>query len=388
MFPYLASKLVLIWGPFRLLGSHMVLLSLGAALCAYFTFRLLPALWDRLPHDQGKAFVKDSEKAKGKPTGAGLILVSIFTIITLILIPFSLRFYGLIITLFLCMLTGYLDDRSQVPWGQLKKGLLDGVIVLMAAAFLCGGKDTVIWLPFIKGSLPGGGFLVPVYIYIPVAAILLWLSINAVNCSDGVDGLAGSLAFLTLFIMGCFLYGITGHTKMAEYLLVPHYKDGALWAITLFSACGMLAGYLWYNANPSSVLMGDAGSRFLGLLIGLAGLASGNPFILLITAPILIINGGTGLVKLVLLRTLKKLGFDVRQALSNIPNPINPQNFATDEEVEKQIGLVRFIQRYRFPIHDQCRKNMHWSDTQVLVRFFLLQATITPLLILIFIKLR
>ena len=85
---------------------------------------------------------------------------------------------------------------------------------------------------------------------------------------------------------------------------------------------------------------------------------------------------------------VKKLGFDVRQALSNVPNPINPKNFATDEEVEKQIGLVRFIQRYRFPIHDQCRKNLNWSDTQVLVRFMLLQAVTTPFFILMFIKLR
>jgi phospho-N-acetylmuramoyl-pentapeptide-transferase len=120
----------------------------------------------------------------------------------------------------------------------------------------------------------------------------------------------------------------------------------------------------------------------------MAGIATGNPFILLVAAPILIVNGGTGLIKLVLLRLLKKLGFDVRQALSNIPNPINPQNFATDEEVEKQIGLVRFLHRYRFPIHDQCRKNLGWSDTQVLVRFMLLQSMITPLMILLFIKLR
>ena len=135
-------------------------------------------------------------------------------------------------------------------------------------------------------------------------------------------------------------------------------------------------------------MMGDAGSRFLGLLIGLCSLATGNPAMLLVVAHILLLNGGTGLVKLLLLRLLKKLGFDVRQALSNVPNPINPKNFATDEEVEKQIALVRFIQRYRFPIHDQCRKNLNWSDTQVLVRFMLLQAVTTPFFILMFIKLR
>ena len=134
--------------------------------------------------------------------------------------------------------------------------------------------------------------------------------------------------------------------------------------------------------------MGDAGSRFLGLLIGLASLASGNPFMLLIVATMLLLNGCIGLIKITILQQLKRLGYDIRQPLSNVPNPINPKNFATDEEVKKQIGFVRFLHRYRFPIHDHCRKNLKWSDTQVLVRFMLLQALVTPFLILLFIKLR
>ncbi len=388
MLPFISSLLTKYYGPFRLFSSYLVLLAIGTGLAALLCFILLPKMWENLPHDQGKAFVKDSEKAKGKPTGAGVIMVSIFTIVCLIIMPFDLRFYGIILCLFLSMLTGYFDDRSEKPWGQLKKGLMDAVVVILAAAFLCGGKSVVVWIPFWKFSLPGGGFYVPPYIYIPVAAFLLWGTINTVNCSDGVDGLAGSLALLTLFGLGGFLYGFTGYNKVAEYLLIPHYKSGAQWALVVYTACGILAGYLWHNASPSAVLMGDAGSRFLGLLIGMAGLATGNPFILLVAAPILIINGGTGLIKILLFRFLKKLGFDIRQPLSRIPNPINPKNFATDEEVEKQIGLVRFLHRYRFPIHDQCRKNLHWSDTQVLVRFMLLQSMITPLMILLFIKLR
>ncbi len=388
MLPFLSELLTQYWGPFRLLSSFLVIIAIGSTLAALATFILLPKLWHRLPHDGGKAFVKGSEAAKGKPTGAGVILVTIFTIVTLLVMPLHWRFIGILACLYFCMMTGYLDDRSTQPWGQLKKGLLDAAAVLAAAALLSRGKDVTIWIPFFKGSAPGGGFVIPVAIYIPCAAFLLWISINAVNCSDGVDGLAGSLALMTLFILGLVLYGVTGHKKIAEYLLLPHYTDGAHWATMSYITCGMLAGYLWYNAKPSSVMMGDAGSRFLGLLIGLCSLATGNPAMLLVVAHILLLNGGTGLVKLLLLRFLKKLGFDVRQALSNVPNPINPKNFATDEEVEKQIGLVRFIQRYRFPIHDQCRKNLNWSDTQVLVRFMLLQAVTTPFFILMFIKLR
>ena len=221
MLPFISFKLTPFFGPFRLLSSFLVLIALGAGLAAILNFCLLPKLWNHLPHDQGKAFVKGSEKAKGKPTGAGVIMVSIFSIVSLIIMPFEPRFYGIVLCLFLSMLTGYFDDRSQTPWGQLKKGLMDAVVVILAASFLCGGKSVVVWFPFWKGSLAGGGIYVPPIIYIPVVAFLLWLCINAVNCSDGVDGLAGSLALLTLFVLGGFLYAFTGYNKMAEYLLIP-----------------------------------------------------------------------------------------------------------------------------------------------------------------------
>ncbi|MBR0460051.1 MAG: hypothetical protein IJJ26_12505 [Victivallales bacterium] len=388
MLPYLAQFLKNVWGPFRLLESYLMLAGLGAFLAALFSWLLLPRLWDHLPHDQGKAFVKDSEKAKGKPTGAGAIIVPICCLVTLLILPLSRQFAVLLCCLFLSMLTGYLDDRSERPWGRLKKGLLDALITILAAAALCWGKPAPIWLPVFKGPGPGGSFLMPVWAYIPVAAFLLWFAINAVNCSDGVDGLAGSLALLTLVILGFFLYIVMGHSVIAKYLLLPHYPDGARWALLLFTASGMLCGYLWHNASPSAVLMGDAGSRFLGLLIGMAALATGNPLFLLITAPILIINGGTGLVKILFFQFLRKLGFDIRQPLRNVPNPINPKNFATDEEVQKQLPIVRAFHRVRFPLHDQCRKNWHWSDTQVLVRFVLLQALLVPFLMLLFIKVR
>lgn len=388
MLPYLSDILVDVWGPFRLLSSHAVLIFLGAMLAGVLNLFLLPRLWKYLPHDQGKAFVKDSEKAKGKPTAAGIIMVCIFTVVLLLVMPLNWRCACTIAVLFVTMLTGFGDDISKKPWGQLKKGILDFIVSLAAAACICGCRDATIWLPFFKGGGIGGSYVVAAWLYIPLAACVLWISINAVNCSDGVDGLAGSLALLTLFFMGAFLYGVTGHYTVAKYLLLPHYQDGARWAIMMFSACGMLAGYLWHNASPSAVLMGDAGSRFLGLLIGVATLASGNPFMLLVCAPILLANGGTGLVKIVLLRCLRRLGYDVRLPLSRVPNPINPKNFATDEEAERQIGLVKVINRYRFPIHDQCRKNLNWSDTQVLVRFMLLQGMITPLLVVLFIKLR
>jgi len=388
MLPYLAPWLTQFWGPFRLFESHLTLICLGTSLCAFLTFFLLPRCWRFLPYDKGKAFVKNSEEAKGKPTGAGIIFVLLFLACLALVLPPSGKLWGIALCLLACMLTGFFDDASKASWSEIKKGLWDAVIALAAAAIICEGQDSVIWLPLIKGTQPGGGFLIPFWLYLPAAAALLWLSINVVNCSDGVDGMAGSLSLLGLCGLGAFLYGVAGHITLAKYLLIPHNPEGAHWGILIFTAAGGLAGYIWHNANPSAVLMGDAGSRFLGLLIGMGVLASGNPFLYLAVAPILLVNGGIGLIKLSFLRLLKKFGFDVRPPLRNIVNPKNPDNFASDEEVSQQLFLVQLIHRLRCPVHDHCRKNLNWSVTQVVTRFMLMQSMLMPLILILIIKLR
>jgi phospho-N-acetylmuramoyl-pentapeptide-transferase len=171
---------------------------------------------------------------------------------------------------------------------------------------------------------------------------------------------------------------------MAAYLLVPHNMEGAKWAVLIVSATGALAGYLWHNAEPSAVLMGDAGSRFLGLLVGIAVLASGNPALILVVAPVVLVNGGTGLVKLALLRALKRMGVDTR----------SPQKLAGAAQQSgggappSQFVLVRLLHRVRLPLHDHCRKELRWSNPQVLLRFALLQVFLTPLLLGLLVKVR
>jgi phospho-N-acetylmuramoyl-pentapeptide-transferase len=388
MLPYLAPYLQSVWGPFRLLGSHLTLICLGACLSAVLTVWLLPRLWHLLPQDRGKNFVAGSDRAKGKPTGAGIIFVLVFLFCLALVLPASWKLWCIAACLVVSMLTGYFDDASRGSWGECKKGLWDAGICLAVVLILSGGGAMKVWLPLIKGNLPGGAFLLPAWLYLPLATALLWLSINVVNCSDGVDALAGSLTLLALFGMGAFLYGVLGHVKIANYLLIPHEPEGAYYAIMIFTAAGSLAGYIWHNAGPSAVMMGDAGSRFLGLLLGIAVLVAGNPFLYLAVATILFINGGAGLVKLVVFRLLRKCGYDVRPPLRNIPNPIHPERFASDEEAARQLPLVQKLHRFRCPMHDHCRKNLSWSDTQVVIRFMLLQAMLMPLLLLVILKLR
>lgn len=365
------------WGPLRLFKSHSFLLALGAMCAAAAVLFLLPRLWDLLPRDRGKVLAADGgAQSAGKPTGAGFLFSLISLPVALLVTPMNFMDAGIVVCLLAVMLFGYLDDRSIEPWGELRKGLLDAAVCLAVSILLyselSGGAGGVeMWWPFFKGST-----LVPWWAYMPGATLLLWISVNATNCSDGVDGLAGSLTLISLFSISVFLYVVAGNATVAEYLLVPTSPVAPRWAILTMTLAGALAGYLWYNADPSKVLMGDAGSRFLGLAVGTAVLVSGNPFLLLVFAPMVLMNGGMGLVKLALLRIFRKLGFDV-----TIPG-------REGAAPGRRIFVVRVLQRVSFPLHDHFRRKLQWSKGQILMRFILIQAFISPLLFVIFVKIR
>jgi phospho-N-acetylmuramoyl-pentapeptide-transferase len=348
------------------------LLSIGILTTWILTWILLPRLWHRLPHDHGKALVPGGELSKGKPTGAGIILSLVSLVVMVFVVPPDWSVWGVIATLMGAMYFGYADDASKVPWGQLKKGLLDFACSLAAAFCVCHGEATPIWVPLFKGTI-----LLSPYIYIPCATLILLISINAMNCSDGVDGLAGSLGLISLLSLAALLYLVLGYKPVADYLLLPHYPDSAKWAIMAATIAGSFGGYLWYNAEPSKVLMGDAGSRMLGLAIGVAVLATGNPLLILVFAPMVLANGGTGLVKILLLRFFRKLGFDT-----------TPTNRLPPEKAAEQLGIIKEMHKVRFPLHDHCRKNLGWTNAQVLMRFVLIQSLLIPFLFALFTKVR
>lgn len=371
---WISPYLVRVWGPFRLLGSHMMLLAAGALTAGLAVWFFMPRFFHLLPADKGKALASDGgRRSVGKPTGAGLPLLLLTLPSLLLFAPLHLSEWGVVVCLLVCMMFGFWDDRSQVEWGQWKKGALDLAVALAAAVFLYRGQAAShLWLPFVKGAVE-----LPASLYVPGATMLLWFTINATNCSDGVDGLAGSLTLFSLFSLAGLLYGVIGYRPVADYLLIPHNPDGARWAILVAVVAGALAGYLWYNAEPSRVLMGDAGSRLLGMLVGVAVLAAGNPFLIFVVSPVVLVNGGTGLFKLGLLRVFRRVGFDVR-----------PTHMLTPEDAERQSVLVKTLHSVRFPLHDHCRKNLRWSNAQVLMRFALIQAFLTPLLFVALVKIR
>ena len=349
MIPWLGDLLQPFFGPFRLLGSRVLLIGFGVTAAALLTWLLLPRLWKLLPRDHGRADAVAGQASIGKPVGAGLIFTLIYAIVCLLIVPFSARSLELLGCALLAMAEGFLDDRSRTGWSEYRLGAVDFAVSLLGAAAICQLHPVTMWLPFLKTAFP-----VPVWIFMPIACVLIWLSINATNCTDGVDGLSGSLASIALFYLGLILYGVVGHPDIARYLQVPHYPEAVSYAMLCFPMVGCLAGYLWHNAQPSAVLMGDAGSRPIGFLLGALVMGTGNPVLIIVIAGVVFANGATGLVKMALLRFFR-------------------------------IGIFTHV---RLPLHDHARQRLGWSNTQVLLRFALLQALGTPVLLLLVLKLR
>ena len=354
MLYYLGGILTNYFGPARLLQSYTILIALalysGFLIVRYF----LPSFYNLLPHDRGREFTINAEAAKGKPTGAGVVWVSAFVILSLIFVPLDWMKCSCLILTWLMMLTGYLDDSSKSSWGEYKKALLDLFISLAASAalafFTAQSNGTLsLWFPFISGTIN-----VPVWIYIAAGTVLLWASVNTTNCTDGVDGLSSTLVLAALITMGAIFYIVLGHKDIASYLLVPHLASGASWAVMTFCLAGVLMGYLWHNAHPSRVLMGDAGSRALGFYIGVCCMVTGNPFLIFVTSTVIFINGGLGLLKVALKRFLH----------------------------------ISIFKNTRFPLHDEMRKKYGWSPAQIQIKFLMLQLLVSLAVLGIFFKIR
>ena len=246
------------------------------------------------------------------------------------------------------MIVGFFDDRRG-GFSEYQLAAMDLIIALGASIVICGFTVTTIWLPGWKPPI-----VLSPWLAIPLATSVIWLSINATNCSDGVDGVSGSLTASAITILGGLLYTVIGNEVVAQHLNIPVNREGANWAIMAFLMSGCVTGYLWYNAAPSAVLMGDSGSRPHGQLNGMLVVATGNPFFLLLVGSVIVLNGATGLVKVALLRFFR----------------------------------IKVLANIRFPLHDHCRKELGWSNTQVLVRFMLLHLGLSAVLVILVLKLR
>lgn len=284
-------------------------------LIAFFSLKFFKRI---LPKDQGRAFAVNGALSEGKPRGAGIIFVTSFTLCTALFYPLDIENIIYLVLVYAAMLSGYFDDAAETPWGNLKKGLIDLVISLGIAFtyYFYNGSQVKIYIT-------DSTFTIPAPLFIILAGVLVWTAINVTNCTDGVDGLCGSLVMTVLLPLA---------------LMVT--KSGAADMLLPMIMFVTLAAYLWFNCSPSQMLMGDAGSRALGVFLAVMFLKTAAPFAFIPMAIVIILDGGLGLLKLSFRRFLK---------------------------------IKNFMEGIRTPLHDHARKNKGWSDTQVVIRFTILQ---------------
>lgn len=291
---------------------------LAFAVCFIFLKLKLPFL----PKDKGRAFAVNGEVSKGKIRGVGLIMVCAFVLCSIFLMPVTKELICYDVLIFLEMLSGYLDDASDRPWSDYKKGFIDFVICLLISIVFVYNNSTAIMI-----------FNYEIYVhpvlFVVLATVLLWIGINVTNCSDGVDGLCGSLSIISLLSISLIFFS----------------EIGEQYTVYSFIMVGVLVAYLCFNTSPSSQLMGDAGSRPIGLLLVLLILKSSHPMSYLLLSVVLIVDGIAGLIKIFLKRFLK----------------------------------IEVLKNVRTPIHDEMRKNHNWSDTQVVVRFCIIQLFVSAI---------
>lgn len=303
--------------------NYGIITFIGTMLTFAATCFLLHKTKDFLPQDQGREFAHDGKLSAGKPRGAGFIFILVFAVAYILFGRINTERLIYVVLVLASMLTGYLDDCAKNPWGEYKKGLLDLLLAVMTAVTYINFNGTRL----IIASLGVDINLHPLLFGILIV-VLVWASINVTNCADGVDGLSGTLTIITLTTI---------------YIMIDMQGGDAdfSYSILLFIVC--ILGYLWYNATPSRMLMGDAGSRAMGIFIAIAILKTDNPIMYIPTAFVLIMDGGLGLLKVALLRFLK----------------------------------IHIFKNTRLPLHDHVRKKWGWSNTQTVFRFSIIQIIVS-----------
>ena len=236
----------------------------------------------------------EAHKAKvSTPTMGGIVFIFATILASILTIDLSNLFaLGAVLTLVLFSLIGFQDDYAKIKKNENLAGLkaktkllLQIVASLIIASFLCLFADfnTELYVPFVKTAVFDMGFY----------SIILWVLVmiatsNAVNLTDGLDGLATVPSIVALTSFSIIIY-ITGHAKISAYLLMPNFPVGEV-VIVAAALIGALAGFLWYNCHPAEVFMGDSGSLTIGAFLGYLAIISKSEILLLLIGSIFVIE--------------------------------------------------------------------------------------------------
>ena len=232
----------------------------------------------------------------GTPTMGGLLILAAATLPTLAWGDLTNAYVWIaILSMIAFGLVGFIDDYLKIvrrthnglrPRYKLAGQAVVALAVGLALLWMTGRElyDTELVLPFFKQLTPDLGWL-----YVPFGMLVMVFFSNAVNLSDGLDGLAISLFIVAAAAMTALAY-VTGHATFAEYLLLTHVSPAA--ELTVF--CGALVGaglgFLWYNSHPAEIFMGDVGSLALGGALGTVAILIKQELLLPIVGAVFVIE--------------------------------------------------------------------------------------------------
>ena len=262
-----------------------------------------PFVIHKLKQFKIKQFIRDDgpethQDKAGTPTMGGLLILTSILISVLLwsrldqppvlILLLSISWFGLL---------GFIDDYYKVTRQQslglsVKQKILFQLLGALAISIYLyhtdslssqGTPKTALVFPFFKNFRPDIGIL-----YIPFASIVIVGASNAVNLTDGLDGLAIGCVIFVVATFGVLGY-LTSHQRLADYLDIVHLsKNGE--AATIFCAAliGSGLGFLWYNCHPAQIFMGDTGSLALGGVIGTIALLIKQEILLVIVGGIFV----------------------------------------------------------------------------------------------------
>lgn len=351
MLSYLADYESL-WGPLRLFRYISFRAMGGAATALFLGMLVAPHIIAHLRAFKVAQVIRSAEevgrlaelhgKKKDTPTMGGLIVF--FAVVVSTFLWARLNIYVVVALVVYTGLTaiGFLDDYLIIKRRSTKglpgrlKLLAQGVLTVIAVVLLVSNPASgefvrQLWLPFYKEPIIA---VMPLPFMVVFLYFVLAGSSNAINLTDGVDGLAIGCTVTVAMAYALMAYA-TGNAIYSEYLLLPFMPGVGELTIVLSILCGACLAFLWHNAHPAAVFMGDTGSLALGGLVGIVAF--------MILQPITLVLIGGVFVMEVMSVILQVGSFKMRK---------------------KRIFLLS-------PIHHHFELK-GWAETQVVIRFWIL----------------
>jgi phospho-N-acetylmuramoyl-pentapeptide-transferase len=230
---------------------------------------------------------------QGTPTMGGLLIVLATVLPTLLWANLSTPSVWIAVLVTIGYGTiGFVDDYKKVieknSKGLSPRGKLAGQLFFAAvAAYLIwstSGFDTKVVFPFLKRFTPSLGLL-----YVPFVVLVIIGASNAVNLTDGLDGLAIGPAIISSATYMLFAY-LAGHAKLASYLQIPFVPGVGELSVFMGALAGAGLGFLWFNSYPAQVFMGDTGSLAIGGALGVTAVMVKQEILLVLVGGVFVME--------------------------------------------------------------------------------------------------